>query len=499
MPADFAAAFPGIAEAWAASSTSAATDDRRPPEGAAFLAARVQLKLKHGIPDFVVNLLDQSSRTTSRRRPRPCSPRGEPTLRRSGPAGGPPDPPGLLSRLGLSRAAPGGGLPLPHHRRPDPVAVRDHPGGYFATPAPLAGMGIRWRRHRRGPVPDADRAQRREAADEPAIETPETGFRGCPVHRLPIHLVGPEARRRHPRAGDRQPHRPLPALRPPRRRSDGPAPRRRRDRALGFDQNEALIPEDPRLFEGFNLLRDYFLFPRKFLGFALTGLQSPLQACEGRVLDIVVTLGRSERAPRRGGQAGGLRPLRRPGDQPLPDVARPGAGHRRQHEYHLVPTAAGRSTSRSSRSSTSTPITPAGGPGRGAAALRLRGRAARPGALAYTIRRLPRRATSGERRHGAASDYAGTDVFLSLIEPTEIDGGTESGVMELSVRALCTNRHLPELLPVGERAVEFTFLDDVQLPVTCLAGPTPPREADRHRHAQPDGIRPMPARSPGAW
>ena len=44
------------------------------------------------------------------------------------------------------------------------------------------------------------------------------------------------------------------------------------------------------------------------------------------------------------------------------------------------------------------------------------------------------------------------------------------------MRALCSNRHLTEHLPVGEGGADFRLLDDVSLDVICIAGPTPPRE-----------------------
>ena len=57
---DFAAEYPGIAER-----LGGLVADRMDPmvggllEGAAFLAARVQLKLKHEFPEFTANLLEQ--------------------------------------------------------------------------------------------------------------------------------------------------------------------------------------------------------------------------------------------------------------------------------------------------------------------------------------------------------------------------------------------------------------------------------------------------------
>jgi type VI secretion system protein ImpG len=92
--------------------------------------------------------------------------------------------------------------------------------------------------------------------------------------------------------------------------------------------------------------------------------------------------------------------------------------------------------------------------------------------LAYTLRRLPRRRTVEERKYGFASDYTGTDTFISLVEPAGID---DESVAELSVRALCSNRHLPEHLPVGVSGADFRLLDNATLDVTCVAGPTPPR------------------------
>ena len=49
-------------------------------------------------------------------------------------------------------------------------------------------------------------------------------------------------------------------------------------------------------------------------------------------------------------------------------------------------------------------------------------------------------------------------------------------VAELSVDALCSNRHLTQHLPIGESGADFRFLDDVDLEVRCVAGPTRPLE-----------------------
>ena len=92
----------------------------------------------------------------------------------------------------------------------------------------------------------------------------------------------------------------------------------------------------------------------------------------------------------------------------------------------------------------------------------------------FTVRRLPRRRTMEEKRAGVSSDYTGTDMFLSLSELGGADD--EAAIAELSVRALCTNRHLTEHLPVGAGGADFRLVDDFALDLACVAGPTPPRE-----------------------
>jgi type VI secretion system protein ImpG len=102
------------------------------------------------------------------------------------------------------------------------------------------------------------------------------------------------------------------------------------------------------------------------------------------------------------------------------------------------------------------------------------GEARSGGDLRYTIRRLPRRRTIEERKYGFSSNYVGSDMFISIGEPAYVDD--HSSVAELSIRALCSNRHLAEHIPVGRGGSDFSLSDDVTLEVRCVAGPTPPRE-----------------------
>ena len=105
--------------------------------------------------------------------------------------------------------------------------------------------------------------------------------------------------------------------------------------------------------------------------------------------------------------------------------------------------------------------------------------------LSYSVRRLPRRRSAEERRFRQASDYTGTEMFLSLGETAASDDAGR--VSELSVKALCSNRHLTEQLPVGEGGADFRFIDDVSVDIHCLAGPTRPwSRCSRRSHGKTD-------------
>ena len=81
-------------------------------------------------------------------------------------------------------------------------------------------------------------------------------------------------------------------------------------RQIGFEDDEALIPNDKRLFRGFDFLREYFAFPRRFLGFDLTGLGAIAPRLNAKTVDILLRLRRRQPATRRRSAQGVLRALR---------------------------------------------------------------------------------------------------------------------------------------------------------------------------------------------
>ena len=97
------------------------------------------------------------------------------------------------------------------------------------------------------------------------------------------------------------------------------------------------------------------------------------------------------------------------------------------------------------------------------------------GAGAYfMINRIPRTPSGRERQYGRRSSYAGSEVFLSLVDARAAP--YKSDLRQLGVDTLCTNRDLPLQMAVGRGKTDFSI--DVSAPVEeirCVAGPTPPK------------------------
>ncbi len=245
-------------------------------------------------------------------------------------------------------------------------------------------------------------------------------------------------------------------------------------RQIGFGEGKALIPNDNQLFRGFDFLRDCQATYRRFLGFDLADLDAVVSRLDAKSVDVVFAFDdlnpQLAAAVRKEMFALYTAPganlfEKRPNRIPVKS---------NQFEFPVIPDRTRTldfETNRVVRVFAHVP----GAPQKLAVEPLYSARAARsPTGLTYTIRRLPRRRTADERKYGSVSDYVGTDVFLSLGERADPDETLR--VAELSVDALCSNRHLAAHLPVGESGADFRFLDDSELELSCVGGPTAPLE-----------------------
>lgn len=479
---EFAEEYPGIAER-----LGGLVGERMDPmvggllEGAAFLAARVQLKLKHEFPEFTNNLLEQFL-------PNYLAPTPSALLAGVMP---PYSDPGLREGVRIPRGAYLDATYLERERR---IACRYRLGRaitlwpfevtaaeYIPTPGTLQALGLQTGpralaglrltlTHRVMSDPE------QEPTPAQSLKNPASWFAGCRTKELSFHLLGGEGDavalyeqlfancvgihfRHLDEFGD-----------PVVTRGEGCALEQ-----IGFDEDEALLPADTRVFRGFELLRELFWFPRKFLGFKLTGLAGIMPKLTAKTVELIFVFdevnSRLSSAVRKEMfalyAAPAINLFEKTADR-IPVKSN-------QHEFHVVPDRS-RALDYEPHSILSVhahyaggrekqPVHPLYSSPEGASPLH---------GLHYTQRRLPRRRSSAERRQGRASDYTGTEMFISLAEPAGVKDG--ASVAELSVRALCSNRHLTEHLPTGIGGADFRLIDNVSLDVSCLAGPTPPRE-----------------------
>lgn len=480
--AEFAAEFPGIADR-----LGGLLADAQDPliagllEGTAFLAARVQLKLKHEFHEFTSNYLDQIL-------PNYLAPLPSALLARIEP---PFTDPGLRDGVHIGV---GSYLDATYVERDHRIACRYQlragvtlwpfdimAAVYLPDSGSLDALGIDGGRGRSGMRLTLTHRVAKTREDEPDLaatpQEPQQWFAGCRTEELAIHILGKEADailvyeqifsrlngvfvRHLDRHGDPVVHElPREAIVP-----------------VGFSDEETLLPRDHRIFRGFERLQEYFLFPETFLGFRVTGLKRLMPRLTAKTVDLVFAFEEPAARLAKAVSADRFALYAAPAINLFEKTMDRVAVRSGQHEYHVVPDRSRmmdfephRITAVFAHSSGGTdkiPVSPLYSSPSGAA-----GAVDTP--LYYAVRRLPRRRTTREREHGAVSDYTGTDLFISLSEPPR--GTLMNEIAQLSIRGLCSNRHLAEQLPVGEGGADFRLLDHVDLRVFCVAGPTRPR------------------------
>lgn len=480
--AEFAREFPGIAER-----LGGLIQDAQDPmiagllEGAAFLAARVQLKLKHEFSEFTNNYLDQIL-------PNYLAPIPSALLAKVAP---PYSDPGLRDGIAL---ASGGLMDATFTERDRRIACRYQmrsavtlwpfdvvsaaylpgAGALQALGAPVDGQtkaGLRLTLTHRAAADVED-----EPTEGKALADPATWFAGCRTRDLPVHILGPmpEAIALYEQLFAR-----LNTIWLRFEDAQGDPVIVELGKALepvGLSDDEMMIPRDHRVFKGFHLLQEYFLFPNKFLGFRLTGLRRVMRQLKSKTVDVLFAFSSSNPrlTPAVTGEMFSL--YTAPAINLFPKNLDRIFVKPHEHEYHVVPDRSRPMDFEPHRinevyghvagSAEKIPIRPLySAPSNGTDSGEL--------VLYYTVRRLPRRRTAQERQFGGSSNYLGTDMFLSISDPPGADNASQ--ISQISLRGSCTNRHLTEQLPVGDGGVDFRLVSNTDLNVYCVAGPTPPR------------------------
>ncbi|HEX8240437.1 MAG TPA: type VI secretion system baseplate subunit TssF [Allosphingosinicella sp.] len=429
-------------------------------EGVAYLGARVQLKISDQYPEFTQHLLHAVQPHYLAPTPSICVAAFEPK------DGDPALVTGHVVPRGTEMRAGGGGDGA------TPVIFRS---GHEATLWPLKIAEAEYLSSRAAVAPFAAAAQVKAEAGLRLrfVATGGAALQQLKVESLPIYLHGSEdvpGELYRQFVGDA-----LAVI----GRSAGSADakggwtRLPLPRQLGFSRDEALLPAEMRSFRGYRILSEYFACPERFLFVDLPGLAQAF-ATAGEACDIVILFSRS--VPLLAGALGpaNLRLFATPAINLFEKQLGRVQVSSHDHEFHVVPDRTRPLDFEVFRVLDVRAYAGEDTEGRPAAPLYAFGALLYDWreALFYTTQLRWRRLSTKEQRLRRRPDYVGTETWMSL---TALGDDTALGqVRELAVRALVSNRELPEMLEFrGDR--HFVVTGVPARAVTVLRAPTRPR------------------------
>ena len=243
---------------------------------------------------------------------------------------------------------------------------------------------------------------------------------------------------------------------------------------VGFDDEEALLPVTPNAFQGYRLLHEYFALAQRFRFAVVDGLSDVLPGFASREIELTILLANGDPALERVVSREHIQLDCVPAINLFPKQADrafvsdstaeihvvPDRMHPLDFEVHTVRAVAGYGSG-DDREQTFHPFY---------------GDflADRPEDAAYfTVRREPRVVPFERKRSGYRTEYVGSEIFVSIVDPREAP--YRGDLRQLSFETLCTNRDLPLLMPHGDARSDFVL--DIAAPVTsirCVSRPSPP-------------------------
>jgi type VI secretion system protein ImpG len=245
-------------------------------------------------------------------------------------------------------------------------------------------------------------------------------------------------------------------------------------KAAGFGDDEALLPVPESGFAGHRLLAEYFAFPQRFLFVDVGGLRAAVARHDESEFELVLLFSRADSSLVGRVEAANMALFCTPAINLFPkrlDRIHLSEG---EHEYHAVPD---RTRPMDFEVYDITSVT---GFGVGAESEQrflplygLRRDDERGQAAYFTVRREPRLMSASQRRNGPRSSYLGSEVFLAIVDPAEAP--FRSDLRQLAVTAQCSNRDLPMLVAFGYGNTDFVLDEAAPLAaIRLLKGPSRP-------------------------
>lgn len=245
-------------------------------------------------------------------------------------------------------------------------------------------------------------------------------------------------------------------------------------KAEGFTTEQAMLPLDSRAFDGHRLLHEYFAFPERYRFFSINGLQRALPRIDGTRFEVVILLKASNVALESVVDAANfvlhctpvVNLFSKTSDRiPVTSTrfeyhAVIDRGRPLDFEIHSISKVIGHQSD-SDREVLFHPFyAAADSDHRGSGAY-------------FSVRREQRLLSEQSRRHGPRTGYVGSECFLSLVDAKEAPFSSE--LRQITVEALCTNRDLSLLTPMGNSDSDLTLMASAPIEqITFLVSPTRP-------------------------
>jgi type VI secretion system protein ImpG len=247
---------------------------------------------------------------------------------------------------------------------------------------------------------------------------------------------------------------------------------------LGYGEREALLPPSRRSFSGYRLLQEYFAFPERFLFVRLDRLRQALSTIEAGEFEIIFLFDRPVANFESAVTADNFRLHATPiinlfqrradriqlGDRVPEYHLVVDRTHPMDFEVHDVVSVQGFGT----RSEAETTFQPFYGTTETTWHAQEQ--------AFFTLRREPRVLSARQRKYGPRSSYQGSEVFVSLSDARSAPFNSDLRQLECTV--LCTNRDLPLTMAVGRARSDLRFEGSGPIEsIRIAAGPTRPRPA----------------------
>lgn len=243
--------------------------------------------------------------------------------------------------------------------------------------------------------------------------------------------------------------------------------------AYGFAEDCALLPHEQRAFRGYRILSEYFACPERFMFAGLRGLGQAFQACADHC-DIVILFNRSVPSLIDAVAAANFKLFCSPAINlfEMPLGRSPVTAYEHEHlvvadrtrplDYEVFRVLEVTAYGRTMGAKPTAPLYAFG-------SLLYDWQ----DAIFHVTRLRPRRLSTREQRLRRRTDYAGTETYISLTSPASIDRLDD--IYELGLRALVTNRELPELLRFSGRGSDLDLVHPSVREVSVVRAPTRPR------------------------